>query len=64
VKEYRIFSQSESDRQGEPMYWSNTWGWTSFEYSDSFTQEEKDKFHLPSIGVPDAKWVKDSKISL
>lgn len=50
TKSYVIFSQSESDIQEEYMYWSNTLGWTTYEFADKFTEQDKQYKSLPDTG--------------
>ena len=44
---YVIYSQSESEIQGEPMFWSNVVGWTSFIGASVFVT---DTAELPIAG--------------
>lgn len=47
---WAIFSQGESDSEGENMYWSNELGWTTLIGATFFTEEEKNKFKVIPMG--------------
>lgn len=56
---YRIFSQKETDLEGQPMYWSNGFGWVP----KGATLFDADKVTQMKIGVPvgDGVWVPDTR---
>lgn len=47
---YVIYSQFESESEGESMYWSNVDGWGDRESATIFSFEEKEIFNLPISG--------------
>jgi len=48
---YYIYSKEESEREGEPMFWSNQFGWTTFESATDFKEEEAKLYRLPIGGA-------------
>ena len=51
---YAIYSEKESENQGEPMFWNNETGWGEYESTTLFTNEDRDGINLPVAG----KWIK------
>jgi len=50
MQKYRIINVEEKDDlDGKPLYWSNEYGWTSWNW-DKFTGEESDNVDLPIGG--------------
>lgn len=53
---WKIRSKTETDhrkfkKKQESLYWSNEFGWTWKDQSDTFTNEEKESLLLPIGGV-------------
>ena len=57
--DYVIFSEEESNRQDEPIFWSNIDGWGNLDSATIFSSEETEFLRLPISGdKDDAKWMK------
>lgn len=53
---YVIYSRDESEIQEEPMYWSNSEGWTTLDQASFYTNEEMREYEW-SLPLPDGIWV-------
>lgn len=49
-KQFVIFSESETSRQDEPMYWNNEECWTTLDLATRFNEFEHSIFGLPTTG--------------
>jgi hypothetical protein len=48
---WKIRSTVKLDNHGKPKYWSNEYGWTWKEFSDTYTAQEKETTFVPVGGV-------------
>jgi len=45
-----VYSAEASAWEGEPMYWSNEFGWVDLESATRFTEDETKRLNLPTGG--------------
>jgi hypothetical protein len=50
TRNWRIKSINEVDEDGDPLYWSNEFGWTERKEAERFDEGEKNAFNLPMGG--------------
>jgi hypothetical protein len=57
---WRLKSKTEiDDCTGNPLYWSNEYGWTDKEDSDIFSDKEREDCSQHTEMVMDALWVRE-----
>jgi hypothetical protein len=49
---------AQDDDTGNPLYWSNEYGWTTKEDSDIFSEKEREDFNHCEM-VMDAVWIRE-----
>ncbi len=52
---WMIRSNTETDIDGQPLYWSNERGWEPKEYAGRWTQDERDRYYAEALAM-DAVW--------
>jgi hypothetical protein len=47
---YLIFSPTETEKNGERMYWSNEFGWCDYDSAERFAESDRKSLKLPFGG--------------
>lgn len=56
-KSYVIYSPNESEAMNRAGFWSNEFGWTTFDEATRFSQQDTQTVSLPDSTGTDARWM-------